>query len=135
MKCAYSAFFHTGIYVRVSPWPEEMFTQRQSLIKRTQKTDRKGVFMTTSSKSQKSIKIFTPRALVSFTKVANKVSTVVQAHNQRICKAETGGFLQTEDLTLPPPQRLNHYPPQKNLSSLRKKQYVFIIRCKYLATR
>lgn len=104
MKCSYCAFSHTGIYVSVSPWPEEMFTQRHSLMKRAQKTDRKDDFMTTSSKSQKPIKIFTPRALVSFTKIANKVSMVVQAHNQHICKAETGGFLQTEDLTLLPPK-------------------------------
>lgn len=32
---------------------------------------------------------------------------VVQAHNQRIRKAETGGFLQTEDLTW---SILYHYP-------------------------
>lgn len=113
MKCSYYAFLHTGIYVSVSPWPEEMFTQRQSLMKRAQKTDRKGDFMTTSSKSQKPIKIFTPRALVSFTKIANKVSMVVQAHNQCICKAETGGFLQTEDLTLLPIKTESLLPSKK----------------------
>lgn len=134
MKCSYPVFYHNGIYVHVPPWPEEMFTQRQSPMTRAQKTDRKGDLMTTSPKSQKPIKIYTARALVSFTKITNKVSMVVQAHNQRICKAETGGFLQTEDLTLTP-QRLNHYSPQKKLSSLRKKQYVFIIKCKYLVTR
>lgn len=60
------------------PWPEEMYAHQQSLTllsdeerglrKHRQKSD----FMTTFPKSQKTVKIFTLKTLVSFTNITIK---------------------------------------------------------------